>query len=186
MLRIADPNNAAYKLLTDAPSYSAQVKEVIVPNPVSGPGISPSAIDLLFTPTTKPLYPAKTFNRMMNQPLYLTNGMCQFNAHYFNETFAQPSLRTGSVTLYSPAVSKYLVGGTQGGAKQYSVSSFVNTSLSCLHIFYTHETDQSTERWRIQCRERVCTVCRSSLLKLRLGGILDPYSVGAHGSIMQR
>lgn len=132
MLIIKDPNNAAYKLLTSVPSYSAQVKEVILPNPVSGPGITPSAIDLLFTDTKKPLYPATTFNSMANQPKYLTNGMCQLIAQYFNETFAKPELRTGSVTLYSPAVSKYLVGGTQGGAESYSVSLFLRRSAALL------------------------------------------------------
>lgn len=117
----ADPNNQAYKSIDATPNtLSAQTKQVIIPNPESGPGVTPSAIDLLFRPAgSSPVYPAKAVISLMNQPTFLTTGQCQLNAYYFNETFADPILRTGDVTLYNPAVPSALTGGINK-AKQYT------------------------------------------------------------------
>ena len=98
------PNNDAYAALASNPNeFEAQVRQVIVPNPISGPGVTPAAIDLDFIKATTPKYTAKTFHALVNQPQTLTNGQCQRNTYYFNETFAAPVLRSGNATLYGPA-----------------------------------------------------------------------------------
>lgn len=33
------PNNQAYQAISGAPEYITQIKQVVVPNPVSGPGM---------------------------------------------------------------------------------------------------------------------------------------------------
>ncbi|KAH9209829.1 hypothetical protein DL95DRAFT_466428 [Leptodontidium sp. 2 PMI_412] len=73
-----------------------------VPNPLSGPGIIQSIYDLDLTTAEPPLYSEHTFHSIINQPVILKNGMCLRNTVYFSDTFADPILRTGQVTLYSP------------------------------------------------------------------------------------
>ncbi|CAO1602148.1 hypothetical protein XANCAGTX0491_005779 [Xanthoria calcicola] len=99
-----NPNNDAYAPIASNPAiYTARVKEVIIPNPISGPEVKPEAFDLAFSSTQTPLYTAKTFHNLINQPQILNNGLlCQRNPYYFNETFAEPRLRTGNVTVYGP------------------------------------------------------------------------------------
>ncbi|KAL9003725.1 MAG: hypothetical protein Q9188_003429 [Gyalolechia gomerana] len=97
------PNNDAYAPIASNPNeFSAQVKQIILPNPISGPGIIPEAYDFDFFTAMSPLYTAKTFHAIINQPTILTNLMCQRNTYYFNETFAEPELRSGNVTLFGP------------------------------------------------------------------------------------
>ncbi|KAL9024319.1 MAG: hypothetical protein Q9196_006601 [Gyalolechia fulgens] len=97
------PNNDAYAPIASNPDqFVAQVKQIILPNPVSGPGIIPEAFDMTFATAISPLYDAKTFHVIINQPVILTNLLCQRNTYYFNETFAEPSLRSGNVTLFGP------------------------------------------------------------------------------------
>lgn len=79
---------------------SSQIKQVIVPNPVSGPGVTPAAIDLVFTTASTPIYSSHLFHTIINQPLILNNGMCERNTYYFNGSFADPKYRTGDVTIY--------------------------------------------------------------------------------------
>lgn len=99
-----NPNNDAYAPIASNPAtYTARVKQVIIPNPISGPEVKPEAFDLAFSSTQTPLYTAKTFHTLINQPQILNNGLlCQRNPYYFNETFAEPRLRTGNVTVYGP------------------------------------------------------------------------------------
>lgn len=95
------PEDEPYALV--APNeLIAQVKQVIAPNPISGPEVKLEAFDLDFSTTDTPLYTDKTFHALVNQPIILTNGLCQRNTHYFNETFTAPTSRSGNVTLYGP------------------------------------------------------------------------------------
>ena len=68
----------------------------------SGPGIYPEAVDARFFTTSTPGYPLKLFKQGINQPLILTNGLCQRNPIYFNETFTDIVYRNAEVRLYSP------------------------------------------------------------------------------------
>ena len=106
------PDTAAY-LPIGPDQYSSQVEKVTLPNGISGPKIAPSAIDLEFHTTRKPKYTAHSFHTMLNQPLILTSnimGRCQRNNVYFNESFANPIMRKGTVTLYAPTIPKSLAG----------------------------------------------------------------------------
>lgn len=114
------------------PEFIAQVKEVIVPNPVSGPGVINEAVDTDFFTASSAQFPAKTFHTLTNLPLILTNTLCQRNLIYFNETFTDPIFRSGKVTLYSPGgafpgvyddVAGYSASGTQIGYNAESCSS---------------------------------------------------------------
>ncbi|KAL8730117.1 MAG: hypothetical protein Q9166_004316 [cf. Caloplaca sp. 2 TL-2023] len=97
------PNNDAYAPIASNPNeFTAQVKQVIIPNPISGPSVKPEAFDFDFITAKSPLYTARTFHAMINQPQTLNNLLCQRNPYYFNETFAEPKLRSGNVTLYGP------------------------------------------------------------------------------------
>lgn len=50
------PSNDAYAPLTSNPNeYSTEVKQIILPNPVSGPAIGPEVFDLGFITATSPL-----------------------------------------------------------------------------------------------------------------------------------
>ncbi|KAL8706614.1 MAG: hypothetical protein Q9201_000361 [Fulgogasparrea decipioides] len=119
------PNNDAYAPIASNPNeFTAEVKKIIVPNPVSGPGVIPEAFDLDFVSARTPLYTDHTFHAFINQPQILTNLLCQRNLYYFNETFAAPVQRVGNVTLFGPtsgSVPKALAGRyvRQGG---YSAS----------------------------------------------------------------
>ena len=86
------------------PEYFAEIKEVVVPNPGSGPGVYPEAVDVdFFIARNPPQYPLKLYKQGINQPLIQNNVVfCQRNPIYFNETFSDPVFRNGSVTLYEP------------------------------------------------------------------------------------
>ncbi|KAL8849062.1 MAG: hypothetical protein Q9221_005961 [Calogaya cf. arnoldii] len=98
------PNDDAYAPIASNPTtYTARVKQIIIPNPVSGPEVKPEAFDLAFYFTRTPLYTEKTFKTLINQPQILNNQLlCQRNIYYFNETFAEPRLGVGNVTVYAP------------------------------------------------------------------------------------
>ncbi|KAL9118298.1 MAG: hypothetical protein Q9187_005159 [Circinaria calcarea] len=96
------------KLLREA--SKAQRSHPPIPNPISGPGVIIEAIDMDFTITTTPAYTSRTFHALINQVQTLTNGLCQRNPYYFNETFSRPIFTTGQVTLYQPAGPAALAG----------------------------------------------------------------------------
>ncbi|KAL8995264.1 MAG: hypothetical protein Q9169_004970 [Polycauliona sp. 2 TL-2023] len=98
------PKDDAYAPIASNPTtFTARVSQVIVPNPLSGPEVKPSAFDLQFTSTATPKYTEKTFRNFINQPIILNNLLlCQRNPYYFNETSAEPQLRTGDVIVYGP------------------------------------------------------------------------------------
>lgn len=81
--------------------YSQQVKPFLVPNPVSGPGVTASAFDILYALTQMSPYTQRTFHALLNNPQLLNTGKCQRNTVYFNESFADPKMAVGKVTLYS-------------------------------------------------------------------------------------
>ncbi|KAL9585611.1 MAG: hypothetical protein Q9212_001433 [Teloschistes hypoglaucus] len=95
------PNNDAYALLASNPAeFGAQVKQIILNNPLN-PSLRPPAFDLDFFNTQSPLYTTRTFRVLINQPQISNNRlMCLRNTYYFNDTFAEPTLREGTVTLY--------------------------------------------------------------------------------------
>lgn len=72
-----------------------------MPNPVSGPGVIESVYEMYFSTATDPEFTAHTFHAVLNQPLVFDNGQCGRNEVLFNETFSDPVLRSGSVTLYT-------------------------------------------------------------------------------------
>ncbi|KAI4270400.1 MAG: hypothetical protein LQ337_006705 [Flavoplaca oasis] len=114
-----DPEDNAYAPIASNPNqFTARVQQVIVPNPLSGPEVKPEAFDLIFSSTSTPLYTQQTFTRLINQPIILNNLLlCQRNLYYFNESFAEPQLRTGNVTVYAPpagALPKQLAGRYTG------------------------------------------------------------------------
>lgn len=97
------PDDGPYQQIsTSPPEFSAEVKDVIVPNPVSGPSVIEEAIDVDFFPDSTSSYTTHTFHTFISQPQILTNLMCQRNPTYFNETFSDPFFVNGTVTLYSP------------------------------------------------------------------------------------
>ncbi|KAF7503934.1 hypothetical protein GJ744_003015 [Endocarpon pusillum] len=98
------PNDGPYAALASSPNeFEAQVRQVILPNPISGPGIVPAAFDLDFTSASPAQYAEDTFRALINQPTILTNTKCQRNTYYFNQTFRESVMRTGDATLYGPA-----------------------------------------------------------------------------------
>ncbi len=64
-------------------------------------------------------YTAHTFHEVASQPLILTNGLCQRNENFFNQTFTDPVFRNGTVTLYEPGAA---FAGVYDGTQGYSAS----------------------------------------------------------------
>ncbi|KAL4805370.1 hypothetical protein BDV18DRAFT_18466 [Aspergillus unguis] len=93
------PDNAAVQTLPDG-SYSIEVKPFLLPNQISGPGVYAEAFDMLYTLTDESPYTERSFHALVNGPQLLNSGRCQRNTLYFNETFAQPKMAVGNVTLY--------------------------------------------------------------------------------------
>ena len=114
------PNDGPYEeISTSPPEYIAQVKDVIVPNTVSGPGVIEEAVDTDFFTASMSSYTAHTFHEFISQPLILTSGLCQRNPIYFNQTFSDPIFRNGTVTLYEPGGA---FEGVYDGVQGYSAS----------------------------------------------------------------
>ena len=112
------PDDGPYEQISSTPpEYIAEVKDVIVPNPVSGPGVILEAIDTDFFTEATSLYTAHTFHSIISQPLIGTNGLCLREPIYFNQTFTNAVFRNGSVTLYSPGAA---FPGVYGGVQGYS------------------------------------------------------------------
>lgn len=93
------PDTSAAKSLPNG-FYSIQAKPYLLPNTISGPGIYTEAFDMLFKLTSSSPYTDHTFHALLNIPQLLNNGKCQRNTIYFNDTFADPKMAVGEVTLY--------------------------------------------------------------------------------------
>lgn len=65
-----NPSGPAYDEVS-AGAYSSQAEQVIVPNPLSGPGITPPIVDMLFIEDAQPAYTNHTFHSILNQPQIL-------------------------------------------------------------------------------------------------------------------
>lgn len=127
------PNDGPYEeISTSPPEYITQIKDVIVPNPVSGPGVIEEAVDTDFFTVPESTFTTHTFHEFISQPLILTNGDCQRNPIYFNQTFSDPVFRNGTVTLYSP-----------GGAFQGVYDSVQGYSASGEMVGYNAESCSS-------------------------------------------
>lgn len=109
------PDDGPYEEISTSPAeYIAQIKDVIVPNPVSGPGVITEAVDTDFFTISESEsdFTPHTFHEFISQPLILTNGLCQRNPIYFNQTFTDAVFRNGTVTLYEDFPGVY--GSVQG------------------------------------------------------------------------
>lgn len=116
------PDDGPYEETSASPlEYIAQIKDVIVPNPVSGPGVMEEAVDTDFFTISESdsEFTPHTFHEFISQPLILTNGLCQRNTIYFNQTFTDAVFRNGTVTLYEPGGA---FPGVYGGVQGYSAS----------------------------------------------------------------
>ena len=120
------PLDNAYAPISSNPNeFSTEVKQVLVPQPPSGPGVIPEAFDLDFISAKKPLYTAKTFHVLINQPVILNNLLqCQRNTYYFNQTFTNGVLRSGNATLMPPTAGNAPkeLGGVYTSLGGYSAS----------------------------------------------------------------
>ena len=103
-----DPDTPPF--LSDAAgTLTTQVSWAFIPNPFSGPGVYPAAIDLLFhVKAGVQTYTDKTFKSLINQPNILPSGLCQRNQYYFTNDTALTKFVSGNVTL-GPAASGYNV-----------------------------------------------------------------------------
>lgn len=118
-LRLGDflPANAAYQWNGNG-LFSANSKWAIVPNPVSGPGVYPEAVDTAFITAPQPRYSIEFLNGVINQPMILSgimSGMCQENSIFLNESTAQVQFRSGNVTLGPAASGISITSGTLQG-----------------------------------------------------------------------
>ncbi|KAF3033998.1 hypothetical protein E8E12_006108 [Didymella heteroderae] len=107
-LRLGDffPPNAAYQADGNG-GFFANSKWVVLPNPISGPGVYPEAVDTAFKNTSDPRYSFNFWNSLVNQPVILKGAMtghCQQNSFFFNESTVSLQFRFGDATL-GPAAS---------------------------------------------------------------------------------
>ena len=129
------PDDGPYEeISTSPPEYISQIKDVIVPNPVSGPGVITEAVDTDFFTISESDsdFTSHTFHEFISQPLILTNGLCQRNPIYFNQTFTDAIFLNGTVTLYEP-----------GGAFQGEYDSVQGYSASGEMVGYNAESCSS-------------------------------------------
>lgn len=115
-----NPDSGPYQLASSPGEYTAQVKDVLVPNPVSGPGVTLEGVDTDFFTSQSSPFTTHTFHEVISQPLILNNEMCQRNPIYFNQTFTDPIFREGTVTLYDNDASAFP--GVYTGVAGYSAS----------------------------------------------------------------
>jgi hypothetical protein len=85
---------------------STRAAWALVPNPFSGPGEYPEAVDYAFANATKSRYGARTIKTLINTPTLLPSGLCQRNTYYFTNATALPMLKTGNVT-FGPAADGF-------------------------------------------------------------------------------
>ncbi|KAI4637573.1 hypothetical protein J4E83_000390 [Alternaria metachromatica] len=101
------PLNAPFQSYRDG-SFGINSKWAQAPNPVSGPGLYSEAFDLKFVSEPNqaaPKYSLDMWKSMVNQPFLLgsvgslLSPKCQRNVYFFNNATAQPTYRSGNVTL---------------------------------------------------------------------------------------
>lgn len=94
------PDTAAIQSLVGG-LLNFQTKPYLLWNPISGPGVQGEALQLVYELTSDSPYSARTFHQLINNPQLLNTGFCQRNTQYFNETFANPQMGKGNLTLYN-------------------------------------------------------------------------------------
>ena len=115
------PSIVPYELISSSdPEFITQIKQIVVPNPVSGPGVTLEVADADFFTSTTPQFPAHTYHEFISQPLILTNTLCQRNPIFFNFTFTDEVFRQGNVTLVQPGAGAFQ--GEYQGVQGYSAS----------------------------------------------------------------
>lgn len=117
------PNNAAYRAVGDG-TYSANTKQVVLPNPITGPGTYPEATDFRFSSVAPGKYSLEQWKSVINLPYVLNSvlfGKCQRNTYFFNDSAADVEFRAGRVDLGPAAGFNTLTGvlvGNYGGVQQ--------------------------------------------------------------------
>ncbi|KAL4945605.1 hypothetical protein BDV06DRAFT_219142 [Aspergillus oleicola] len=96
------PDTEAVQALDGTELFSVEVKPYLLPNTLSGPGVYAEAFDILYSliDEEESPYTQHTFHNLVNHPTLLNNGRCQRNTLYFNQTFTNPKMAVGNVTLY--------------------------------------------------------------------------------------
>jgi hypothetical protein len=104
-------------------------------NPISGPGIYPAVVDMLFSDESMPRYSLKQVLEMINQPYILNTPFnavpsalpglpggimtCMRNTYYFTNKTAQVQPRFGNVTL-GPSAAAFRTGFFPGTLQKAS------------------------------------------------------------------
>jgi hypothetical protein len=115
--------------------YSSKTKQVVFANPISGPGIYPAVVDMLFSDESMPRYSLKQVLEMINQPYILNTPFnavpsalpglpggimtCMRNTYYFTNKTAQVQPRFGNVTL-GPSAAAFRTGFFPGTLQKAS------------------------------------------------------------------
>jgi len=84
--------------------FSIEVNPFVVPNDISGPGVTFNAFAILYENDPTPIYTPHTFHSILNQPQILNEGQCQRNTFYFNASFANPTFSSANITVISTAL----------------------------------------------------------------------------------
>ncbi|KAK3633668.1 hypothetical protein LTR56_015734 [Elasticomyces elasticus] len=106
-LALLKPNNAAFQR-NDNNILSNNAAWLVASNPVSGPGVSPTAYDMQFMKQDKfTIYTAKFLKTVINQPSMLQGGyflanICQRNQYFYNNDTSTMTPVIGNVT-FGPA-----------------------------------------------------------------------------------
>lgn len=96
-----DPSQAAYEAV-EGGTYSASVNAQITP-PLPGPGLAPSGIQMNFhslaSSRMPDIYTLHTYSLITNMVTVIETDQCVRNNEYSNQTFTNPQMRLGNVTL---------------------------------------------------------------------------------------
>ncbi|KAK5711764.1 hypothetical protein LTR15_012359 [Elasticomyces elasticus] len=112
-LALLKPNNAAFQR-NDNNIFSNNAAWLVASNPVSGPGVSPTAYDMQFMKQDKfTTYSAKFLKAVINQPSMLQGGyflanICQRNQYFYTNDTSTMTPVTGNVT-FGPAADGLVV-----------------------------------------------------------------------------
>jgi hypothetical protein len=141
------PDKAAYLQVDPVNNpgvFTISSEQTILPNPVSGPGVTNPAIGMTFSPISDSPYTPHTFHQMVNQPIILSSpvGMCNRLAQYFSpddysNTFADPYMTVATVRFSGGTLVRDLglgipkgFEGIYGGVYGYAATSQTLTSLN--------------------------------------------------------
>ncbi|KAK5697188.1 hypothetical protein LTR97_007323 [Elasticomyces elasticus] len=112
-LALLKPNNAAFQR-NDNNIFSNNAAWLVAYNPVSGPGVSPTAYDMQFMKQDNfTTYSAKFLKAVINQPSMLQGGyflanICQRNQYFYTNDTSTMTPVTGNVT-FGPAADGLVV-----------------------------------------------------------------------------